>query len=61
MKDGDKYCRQLCVTIKCRNDELSWTMVDDLSWLFIKYYQINESYVNGNNRNFEKDVAIFCK
>jgi hypothetical protein len=40
------------VAIICHNDELS-SLFTDLG--------IHESLENGNNKNFEKDLAIFCK
>ena len=49
-----------CVTIMCRNDELSLIM----SWLFnnrfraTRYMKIKE---NGNNRNFEKYLGYFLQ
>ena len=51
------------MTIMCHNDEFSSLMswvgclvsdsgLPDSTWKF---------YGNGNNRNFEKNLAIFCK
>ena len=45
-----------CVTIMCRNDELSWLFIN--RFRATRYMKVKE---NDNNKNFEEDLAIFCK
>ena len=45
------------VTIMCRNDELSWLFNN--RFRTTKYMKLKRMRIN--NRNFKKDLAIFCK
>ena len=55
-------CEGLCMWQLCAT-MISWVgrWVELVVYQKIQCYQINESWENGNNRNFEKDLPIFCK